>query len=109
MEFPMPTFIAFSGNRGDHIHVEGDLASAVDAIVPTARVSGMIRLTEIAGEGHQVEPTTVYVTPSGLPTFARPSRARIAPKGSSVYIRSAMEGGERRLSLNRNEARLSSL
>ena len=23
MEFPMPTFIAFSGNRGDHIQVEG--------------------------------------------------------------------------------------
>ena len=37
----MPTFIAFSGNRGDHIHVEGDLASAVDALSPTARVSGM--------------------------------------------------------------------
>ena len=36
----MPAFIAFSGNRGDHIHVEGDLASAVAAMSPAARVSG---------------------------------------------------------------------
>jgi hypothetical protein len=66
MEFPMPTFIAFSGNRGDHIHVEGDLASAVDAISPNARVSGMARLTQIAGEGHKVQPTTVYVNPERI-------------------------------------------
>ena len=62
----MPTFIAFSGNRGGHIHVEGDLASAVDAISPTARVSGMTRLTLLAGEGHKVEPTTVYVNPERI-------------------------------------------
>ena len=40
MEFPMPTFIAFSGTRGDHIHVEGDLASAVDAMSPNGSSLG---------------------------------------------------------------------
>jgi hypothetical protein len=74
----MPTFIAFSGNRGDHIHVEGDLESAVDAISPTARVSGMARLTQIAGEGHKVQPTTVYVNPERIAYFreAEPSSYR---------------------------------
>ena len=58
MEFPMPAFIAFSGNRGDHIHVEGDHASALDALSFSARVSGMTRLTQIAGEAHKIDPTT---------------------------------------------------
>jgi hypothetical protein len=66
MEFPMPAFIAFSGNRGDHIHVEGDLGSAVDAMSPAARVSGMARLIQIAGEGHKVQPTPVYVNPERI-------------------------------------------
>ena len=66
MEFPMPAFIAFSGTRGDHIQVEGDLTAAVDAMSPAARVSGMVRLTQIAGEGHTVEPTTVYVNPERI-------------------------------------------
>jgi hypothetical protein len=66
MESPMPTFIAFSGTRGDHIQVEGDLASAVDAMSPATRVSGMSRLTQIAGEGRKVQPTPVYVNPERI-------------------------------------------
>ena len=44
----MPAFIAFSGNRGDHIQVEGDLAAAVAAMSPAARVSGMAQLTQVS-------------------------------------------------------------
>ena len=82
MEFPMPTFIAFSGNRGDHIHVEGDLASAMDAMSPIAQVSGMIRLTQIAGEGRQVEPTTVYVNPERIAYFREAEQSSYRTEGA---------------------------
>jgi hypothetical protein len=62
----MPAFIAFSGNRGDHIQVEGDLTAVVDAMSPAARVTGMARLTQIAGEGRTVQPTTVFVNPERI-------------------------------------------
>jgi hypothetical protein len=81
MEFPMPAFIAFSGNRGDHIQVEGDLASAVDAMNPAARVSGMVRLTQIAGEGHTVRPTTVYVNPERIAYFREAEQSSYRTEG----------------------------
>jgi hypothetical protein len=81
MEFPMPTFIAFSGARGDHIHVEGDLASAVEAMSPTARISGMTQLTQIAGEGHTVEPTTVYVNPDRIAYFREAEQSSYRSEG----------------------------
>ena len=77
----MPTFIAFSGTRGDHIHVEGDLASAVEAMNPTARVSGMTQLTQIAGEGHKVEPTTVYVNPDRIAYFREAEQSSYRSEG----------------------------
>ena len=77
----MPAFIAFSGNRGDHIQVEGDLASAVDAISPEARVSGMARLTQIAGEGHKVQPTTVYVNPERIAYFREAEQSSYRTEG----------------------------
>ncbi len=77
----MPTFIAFSGTRGDHIHVEGDLASAVEAMSPTARVSGMTQLTQIAGEGHKVEPTTVYVNPDRIAYFREAEQSSYRSEG----------------------------
>jgi hypothetical protein len=81
MEFPMPAFIAFSGNRGDHIHVEGDLAAAVAAMSPAARVSGMARLTQIAGEGHKVQPTTVYVNPERIAYFREAEQSSYRTEG----------------------------
>ena len=77
----MPAFIAFSGNRGDHIHVEGDLAAAVAAMSPAARVSGMARLTQIAGEGHKVEPTTVYVNPERIAYFREAEQSSYRTEG----------------------------
>lgn len=77
----MPTFIAFSGNRGDHIQVEGDLASALDAISPAARVSGMTRLTQLAGEGHKVQPTTVYVNPERIAYFREAEQSSYRTEG----------------------------
>ena len=81
MEFPMPAFIAFSGNRGDHIHVEGDLTSAVAAMRPAARVSGMVRLTQIAGEGHKVERTAVYVNPERIAYFREAEKSSYRTEG----------------------------
>ena len=81
MEFSMPAFIAFSGNRGDHIHVEGDLTAAVAAMSPAARVSGMVRLTQIAGEGHKVQPTTVYVNPERIAYFREAEQSSYRTEG----------------------------
>jgi hypothetical protein len=77
----MPAFIAFSGNRGDHIHVDGDLTSAMAAMRPAARVSGMVRLTQIAGEGHKVEPTTVYVNPERIAYCREAERSSYRAEG----------------------------
>ena len=77
----MPAFIAFSGNRGDHIQVEGDLAAAVAAMSPAARVSGMARLTQIAGEGHKVQPTTVYVNPERIAYFREAEQSSYRTEG----------------------------
>ena len=81
MEFPMPAFIAFSGNRGDHIHVEGDLTAAVAAMSPAARVSGMARLTQIAVEGHKVGPTPVYVNPERIAYFREAEQSSYRTEG----------------------------
>ena len=77
----MPAFIAFSGNRGDHIQVEGDLTAAVAAMSPAARVSGMARLTQIAGEGHKVQPTTVYVNPERIAYFREAEQSSYRTEG----------------------------
>ena len=81
MEFRMPAFIAFSGNRGDHIQVEGDLKSALDAMSPAARVSGMIQLTQIAGAGQTVKPTTVYVNPERIAYFREAEQSSYRTEG----------------------------
>ena len=75
----MPAFIAFSGNRGDHIHSR--LTAAVAAMSPAARVSGMARLTQIAGEGHKVQPTTVYVNPERIAYFREAEQSSYRTEG----------------------------
>ena len=93
MEFPLPTFIAFSGNRGDRIHVEGTLASAMDAMSPakSRRTPARPRLPGRDTRSSRQRSTS---TPSGLPTFARPSRARSrTERGLAATFALEMVGG----------------
>ena len=51
----MPAFIAFSGNRGDHIHVEGTSRRLWLQCVPQLEFSGMARLREAEQSSYRNE------------------------------------------------------